>query len=193
MVVIDDHRMTMAPNGTMLINVTTTLTIGRENKVEMLNFQERLEKGHLRYRHQQDVGLIEGVTELDILRKHNDKEFKRANDKLKELKQKQLKFPASEDINKLIKYHENVLGHFFIWYNAHNIKEPKISSEVIDKNKKQWAGTKSEFARLISKEYQNHQKYYSSERDATFKIFDKYEFNDKNWTKEKCYGLVRKV
>jgi hypothetical protein len=71
--------------------------------------------------------------------------------------------------------------------NKENFNEIKFSK------KKKWNQTKSEFARLVLNEYENDvNKKYTSKRDACFKLFEKYDFNDTNWTKERCYGLLRK-
>lgn len=67
-----------------------------------------------------------------------------------------------------------------------------VIKKTNDVGKNGWEGTKSEFAVFVNKEYLNNQKKYKSKRDASNKLFEKYEFSDKNWTKEKCYGMVRK-
>lgn len=73
-------------------------------------------------------------------------------------------------------------------------KENKIGSELSDQeNKLHWNGTKSEFARMILEEYQKNTSKYRSMKQASEIIFAQYDFDDKKFTKEKCYDLVRKV
>lgn len=69
-----------------------------------------------------------------------------------------------------------------------------VKNIIGDKNivKEKWAGTKSEFAEKVKEEYENNPKKYKSKSDASNKMFEKYEFADKKWTKEKCYDMVRK-
>jgi hypothetical protein len=55
-----------------------------------------------------------------------------------------------------------------------------------------WEKSKSEFAIFIRDEYNKNQDKYKSLREATDKLFNNYEFDDSNWTPEKCYNLVRK-
>ena len=59
--------------------------------------------------------------------------------------------------------------------------------------KKLWTKNKSEFCQYVRNEYKAHQGLYSSERDATFKLFRQFRFRDKKWTVEKCYGLLKKL
>lgn len=66
-------------------------------------------------------------------------------------------------------------------------------TDKITVKKKKWNKNKSEFARLINEVYDKNKNNYKSLRDANNKLFDEYEFEDKNWTKEKCYELVKKT
>lgn len=69
----------------------------------------------------------------------------------------------------------------------------QLHSEKKKVKKLKWSGTKSEFARFIRDEYCKNQKQYKSLREASVKLFDKYDLDFENWDKEKCYGFVRKV
>ncbi|MBI9073395.1 MAG: hypothetical protein JEY94_17465 [Melioribacteraceae bacterium] len=55
-----------------------------------------------------------------------------------------------------------------------------------------WTGTKSEFARFVRAEFEDNPDKYPSLKRASDDIFDEYKFQDKKWTKELCYGMVRK-
>jgi DNA helicase IV len=79
---------------------------------------------------------------------------------------------------------------------AQNDKEQKPKENTKELTK--WGDTKSAFCRLVNGEYQKDLKNkiggrkYNNHRDAIYKLFPLYEFNDKKWTVEKCYGLSRK-
>lgn len=76
-----------------------------------------------------------------------------------------------------------------------DVKSGENEMEKTDKSeKKQWNSNKSEFAKFVNEEYEKDNKHqkYSSLRDASNKLFGQYQFEDKNWTEEQCYGLVRK-
>jgi len=57
---------------------------------------------------------------------------------------------------------------------------------------REWTGSKSEFARFVCDEYDRNKSHFKSLRDASNSLFKQYIFQDKAWTKEKCYDLVRK-
>ncbi len=84
---------------------------------------------------------------------------------------------------------KNVL---FIQWIDEAIKNNKAIRDGSKVTKKRWKRKKGEFARFVANEYYENQDQYSSIRDAVFKLFDQYEFDDASWTKEKCYDLVRK-
>lgn len=67
-----------------------------------------------------------------------------------------------------------------------------VIKKTTDAGKIVWEGTKSEFAVFVNEEYATNPKKYKSKRDVSNKLFEKYEFSDKNWTKAKCYDIVRK-
>ncbi|GEM_PF-4589000 len=60
-------------------------------------------------------------------------------------------------------------------------------------NRKKWKGTKSEFALFVGQQYEKNNAAYSSLRAASYELFSQHVFEDKNWTKEKCYDLVRRM
>lgn len=73
-------------------------------------------------------------------------------------------------------------------------KEDKSDNGINNQtNRVNWDGTKSEFARMIVEEYQKNTSKYRSMKQANDMIFAQYSFDDKKFTKEKCYDLVRKV
>lgn len=73
-------------------------------------------------------------------------------------------------------------------------KEDKSSNRISNKvDRMNWDGTKSEFARMIVNEYQKNTTKYRSLKKACEVLFEKYSFDDKKFTANKCYDLVRKV
>ena len=62
----------------------------------------------------------------------------------------------------------------------------------MESEKKSWNGTKTEFARFVQEIYEKNRGNYKSLKKASEVIFNEYIFEDKKWTKEKCYDLVRK-
>lgn len=96
---------------------------------------------------------------------------------------------CKELINYEIEYLEKILGKTNI------IKEKSIdSNNEGNAEKERWAGTKTEFARKIAEEYQTDKgKNYKSLKNACEQIFQKYEFDDKKFTAQRCYDLARKV
>lgn len=84
---------------------------------------------------------------------------------------------------------KNVL---FIQYIDDAIKNNKSIRERNKVTKKRWKKSKGEFAKFVVDEYYNNQDQYASIRDAAFKIFNQYKFDDALWTQEKCYDSVRK-
>jgi hypothetical protein len=61
------------------------------------------------------------------------------------------------------------------------------------KRKKEWTGTKSEFARFVNETYEKDKTGFKSRRKAAHELFEEYDFSDKSWTKERCYDLVRQT
>lgn len=116
----------------------------------------------------------------------NRYELQRAYELLDYWREKGHDYRYSVDIQNNIKYLENVVGKYILWYKEYNLNPP-----TSPESKEKWTGTKTEFARFVNEEYQKNQKKYNSLRDAARKLFDKYEFEDQNWTPEKCYDLVR--
>lgn len=60
-------------------------------------------------------------------------------------------------------------------------------------NKKVWKGTKGEFAIFVNEQYLDNKDKYSSLREATNYLFEKYRFKWGGWTKEMCYDYVRRM
>ncbi|MHB1687818.1 MAG: hypothetical protein ACYCVH_10640 [Ignavibacteriaceae bacterium] len=59
-------------------------------------------------------------------------------------------------------------------------------------NRKVWRGTKGEFAVFVNEQYLDNQDRFSSLREATNYLFEKYRFKWGGWTKEMCYDYVKK-
>ena len=75
---------------------------------------------------------------------------------------------------------------------------PDMDSDKVNKNKevdnrKVWKGTKGEFAIFVNEQYLGNQDKYSSLREATNYLFEKYRFKWGGWTKEMCYDYVKKM
>ncbi len=99
------------------------------------------------------------------------------------------------EFKKVIDFALNELNNYkdkiFNLKNSTEVNAIHKSTET--KPKTLWKMTKSEFARFIQETYNANKKDYKSLRDANNKLFEEYEFEDKNWTKEKCYDLVRQT
>lgn len=93
-----------------------------------------------------------------------------------------------ENLESELKDYLDKIVQFYLINNA-NIENDRVDQ----KDKKKWTMTKSEFARFIQETYEKNKKEYKSLRDANNKLFEEYEFEDKKWTKEKCYDLVRQT
>jgi len=88
-----------------------------------------------------------------------------------------------------VEYLEKILGKA-------SIKKEKalVSKYEVNIEKERWAGTKTEFARKIAAEYlADKGKNYKSLKNACEQLFQKYEFDDKKFTAQRCYDLARKV
>ena len=99
-----------------------------------------------------------------------------------------------------IKYLRKILNEKTISQKGNEI-DKEIRKDIEYKNyieqinsttKTKWLKTKSEFANFVNEEYIENLNEYSSLQKATHILFNKHEFEDKKWTKEKCYDLVRK-
>lgn len=74
------------------------------------------------------------------------------------------------------------------FYSSFNIKNYDTSK------RKEWNGTKSEFAEFVNKEYLDHKGKYPSLSAASEQLYNQYKFPYyPDWTKQNCYDLVRKV
>ncbi len=93
--------------------------------------------------------------------------------------------------NELNSYQQKVLQTYLIVEKKLGLEDEGKSEKKTPKKK--WKKNKSEFARFVNEEYERNNEDYKSLRDASNKLFDEYEFEDKNWTKEKCYDLVRQT
>lgn len=93
--------------------------------------------------------------------------------------------------NELKTYKDEVVQAYLI--KNTNLEKDEIDIKLEKKPKKNWKKNKSEFARFINEEYEKNNENYKSLRDASNKLFEEYKFDDKNWTKEKCYDLVRQT
>jgi hypothetical protein len=82
-----------------------------------------------------------------------------------------------------------VISRFHKWYDEYKLEPP--GNDHHPPARTPWTGTKSEFARFVNEEYMGHRGGYKSLRNAAESLFDEYSFPFK-WTKEKCYGLVRR-
>jgi len=75
-------------------------------------------------------------------------------------------------------------------------REIKLLDNGNDELKKDWKGTKGEFATFVNDVYledqKTKQKEYLSLRDASNKLYDEHNFRWKDWTKEQCYDIVKK-
>ena len=121
---------------------------------------------------------------IDILRKNRPGV---TDYKYGEIYQIEFKKVIDFALNELNNYKDKI-------FNLKNSTEVNaIHKSTETKPKTLWKMTKSEFARFIQETYNANKKDYKSLRDANNKLFEEYEFEDKNWTKEKCYDLVRQT
>ncbi len=89
------------------------------------------------------------------------------------------------------------------WIKENSIEvhvEPEKPTQQVEEitaekstNVRKWRGTKSEFCQKIKDDYDKNRGKYKSVRDATYKIFPKYIFEDKDWKVEQCYELLKKL
>ncbi len=77
--------------------------------------------------------------------------------------------------------------------NLPNIDSAKVNINKEVDNRKVWKGTKGEFAIFVNEQYLGNQDKYSSLREATNYLFEKYRFKWGGWTKEMCYDYVKKM
>jgi hypothetical protein len=76
--------------------------------------------------------------------------------------------------------------------------EDRINEELRELNflestgKKDWNGSKGDFANFVNDEYYSNQKKYASLKDATKQLFAQYYFQWKDWDVEQCYENVKK-
>lgn len=97
-----------------------------------------------------------------------------------------------DDIESELKKFKDEIVQAYVLKNAKLIQKPTDKIKV-QRQKKKWNKNKSEFARFVNETYDKERNKYKSLRDANNKLFEEYEFEDKNWTKEKCYDLVRQT
>lgn len=76
--------------------------------------------------------------------------------------------------------------------------EERIEVEIKDLDflestgKKDWNGSKGDFANFVNDEYYANPKKYANLKDATKKLFSQYYFQWDNWDVEQCYENVKK-
>ena len=97
-----------------------------------------------------------------------------------------------EQIEKELKeYKDKIVQNYLI--SDSRLEKSNDDNTVGKKPKKRWSRNKSEFARFVQETYEKNKNDYKSLRDAAYKLFGDYEFEDKKWTKEKCYDLARQT
>lgn len=178
------------------------LEISEENLLKIMNDSVQVVAGH--YKKAGGTAYIMDNETFSSLQNQQKKENEQKYRRLLEMREETLK--AIEDAPPTLPHKEQVrlsrksvdiglrMVEFQKWFQENGLPVPgkMAQSSAID-GIKDWAGTKSEFCIFVQTEYENHKNQYKSLRNATFRLFEQYRFEDKKWTAFDCYELVKKV
>ncbi len=130
--------------------------------------------------------------------KLNTEGLQRATVELQHWREQLLSLPASEHIQLRASIFERIIGIYALWFRSKGLELPVSSGDPgkdagSHRKRHKWDGSKSDFARHVTQQYELNPQEYSSLRHAAHQLFDEFEFSDSKWTKEKCYDMVRKL
>ena len=203
-----DEKYKILEDGSLVVNPQRGLNWEFDPTPKSLTRKERYQLNDFEYCNNDEIEQIQSLGSFNFCNSHNDRELELAIAEKKKNTSLIETLPGSPTISNTILSLNKIIGFFIGWYRdrdldiskyLYQLEESNIDPKAernIEPGRSIWSQGFKKFAEFVVETYwkdnQNIKPEYNSLKDASNKLFIRYEFIE-DWDKDRCYNYVRNI